>query len=100
MRDIGDFFGEFNDEDYCKPIKTFNGNFNDTFNGDCIEYESKGDKDKKLSVKEYLYMIIPYLRDMINNLKTLGEGKIQLSVKINFVPSKIILMKPYYEQLE
>ena len=43
---------------------------------------------QKLSVKEYLYMIIPYLRDMINNHKTLGEWKIQLSVKVNFVSSK------------
>ena len=33
-------------------------------------------------------MIIPYLRDMINNHKTLGEWKIQLSMKINFASSK------------
>ena len=33
-------------------------------------------------------MIIPYLRDMIYNHKTLGEWKIQLSMKINFVSSK------------
>ena len=33
-------------------------------------------------------MIIPYLRDMINDHKTLGEWKIQLSMKINFVSSK------------
>ena len=32
-------------------------------------------------------MIIPYSRDMINNHKTLGEWKIKLSMKINFVPS-------------
>ena len=47
-----------------KPIKTM-----DAFKGNYIEYESKGDKDKKLSLKEYLYMIIPYLRDMINTHK-------------------------------
>ena len=33
-----------------------------------IEYESRGDR-QKLSVKEYLFMIMPYLRDMINNHK-------------------------------
>ena len=33
-------------------------------------------------------MIIPYLHNMINNHKTLGEWKIQLSMKINFVSSK------------
>ena len=40
------------------------------FNGNYIEYESKGDKDKNLSLKEYLYMITPYLHDMINTHKT------------------------------
>ena len=39
-------------------------------------------------------MIIPYLRDMINNHKTQGEWKTQLSMKINFAFLKIILMKP------
>ena len=47
--DIGNLFGKFIDEDYNKPIKT-KGAFDDNY----IEYESKGDKDKKLSVKEYL----------------------------------------------
>ena len=56
IRDIGNLFGEV-DEDYFKPIK----NKND-FNGNYIEYESKGDKDKSLSSKEYLGMIRPYLR--------------------------------------
>ena len=34
-----------------------------------MEYESRGDKDKNLSPEEYLDMIRPYLRDMINNHK-------------------------------
>ena len=76
-------FGEFNDEDYYEPIKT-----KDAFNNNYIEYESRGDKDKNLSLKQYLNVITPYLRDMINNHKTLGEWKIQLSMKINFVSSK------------
>ena len=33
-------------------------------------------------------MIRPYLRDIINDHKTQGEWKIQLSVRINFVSSK------------
>ena len=40
------------------------------FNGNYIEYESKGDKDKHSSPKEYLDMIKPYLNDKINDHKT------------------------------
>ena len=32
------------------------------FNNNYIEYESKRNKDKRLSVEEYLYMIMPYLK--------------------------------------
>ena len=55
------------------------------FNGNYIEYESKGDKDKNLSPKEYLDMIRPYLSDMINDHKTRREWKIQLTMRINFI---------------
>ena len=53
-------------------------------------YESRADKDKKLSVKEYLYMIIPYLHDIINDHKTAQswEWKIQLNMYVNFTSSK------------
>ena len=61
MRDIENLFGEF-DDDYCKPIK-IKGAFNDNY----IEYERRGDKDKNLLPKEYLYIIKPYLSDMIND---------------------------------
>ena len=52
-------------ENYYKPIKT-----NSAFNGNYIEYQSKGDKDKNLSPKEYLDMIRPYLSNIINDHKT------------------------------
>ena len=52
-------------KDYYKLIKT-----NDAFNSNYIEYESKGDKNKTLSIKEYLNKIRPYLRDIINDCKT------------------------------
>ena len=52
------------------------------------EYESKGDKDKKLSPKEYLDMIRLYLHDVINDHKARGEWKIQLTMLINFIPYK------------
>ena len=43
-------------------------------------YESKGDNDFKLSINEYFDIIKSYLGDMINNQKTKGEWKIQLSM--------------------
>ena len=98
IRDIRNLFGEI-DEDYYKPIKT-----KSVFNGNRIEYESRGDKN--LSIKEYLDMIRPYLHDMINDHKTpmrsrvhsrdkeidyrtqFGGWKIQLTIQINFISSK------------
>ena len=58
------------------------------FNSNYIEYESRGDKDKNLSPKEYLDMIRPYLSDMIDDHKTKIERKIQLTMQINFISSK------------
>ena len=55
IRDVKNLFDLSIDEDYYKPIKT-----NDAFNSNYIEYESKGDKNKTLSIKEYLIMIRAY----------------------------------------
>ena len=52
-------------KNYYKPIKT-----KSAFNGNYIEYESKGDKKRNLLPKEYLDIIRPYLSDMINDHKT------------------------------
>ena len=98
-RDVKNLFNLSINEDYYEPIK-----INDAFNRNYIEYESKGDKNKTLSIKEYLNMIRPYLRDIINdhntqgewkvhsgneviNYKTQGEWKIQLTMIINFTSS-------------
>ena len=40
------------------------------FDGNYIEYESKGDKNKNLSPKVYLGITRPYLSDKINTHKT------------------------------
>ena len=40
-----------------------------------IEYVSNGDRNKTLSVEEYLSKFRPYLRDIINNLKKLTHRK-------------------------
>ena len=50
-------------------------------------YKSRGDKDKILTVNEYLDMIRPYLVDLINYHKS--EWKIQLTAVINFISSKL-----------
>ena len=94
-------FNQSTDEDYYKSIKT-----NSAFNGNYIEYQSKGDKYKNLSPKEYFNMIRPHLSDIINYHKTpknlsvhswkevidcetqYGEWKIQLTMSINFIFSE------------
>ena len=82
LRDIRTLY-ESDKENYYKPI-----NINNAFNDNSIEYESNGDKDKTLSIKEYLDMIKPYLSTMINNHQNKGEWKIQLTIDVNFISSK------------
>ena len=53
-----------------------------------MEYKINGDKDKTLSIKDYLDEIKPYLSDMINNHKTQGEWKIHLTMAVNFFSFK------------
>ena len=48
-------------------------------------YESKGDKDNILAPYEYLDKIKPYLKDMINDCKSKGEWKIQITMRIIFI---------------
>ena len=100
IRNARDLFDLSIDEDYYKPIIA-KGAFNSSY----IQYESKGDKGKNQSIKEYLNMIKPYLSDIINDLETRGlvrylsgnktwvektssEWKIQLTMAINFISSK------------
>ena len=70
-RDVRNLFNLSTDEDYYKPMRT-----NSSFNVNYIEDESEGDMKKTLSIKEYLDMIRPYLRDLINDRKTQGEWKV------------------------
>ena len=66
------------EEDYYEPTRT-KGAFNDNY----VEYESNGDKFKKLSIEEYLNMIRSYLSNIIDDHK--DEWKIQLTMEINFI---------------
>ena len=101
IKDVGNLFNQSTDKDYYKPLKT-----KSAFNGNFIEYESNGDKDKNLSAKKYVNMIRPYLSNIINDYKAfknlkvrssnevfdyetqLGEWKIQLTMAINFISFK------------
>ena len=67
---IRTLFKEF-DRDYYKPIRT-DGGFAGR-NNNYIEYTSKGDRYENLSPKEYLNVIKPYLRDLINKHRPAAE---------------------------
>ena len=71
------------EEDYYKPVRI--GNF---WSNNYTEYKSNGDRNKTLSVEEYLDNIRPYLKDIINNFKKSGTLKIQLTTAISLISSK------------
>ena len=75
-----------NDDNYYKLVLV-----ETSFKNGYKYYESQGDKDKKLSVKQYLYKIIPYLSDLINDHKAIrsnsNEWKIQKNIHVNLVSS-------------
>ena len=87
-RDIENWFDNVNDNDYYKPILV-----KSSFKNNYKYYESRGDKDKKLSVKQYPYEIMPYISDLINDHKTIRneskEWKIQITMHVNFISSKM-----------
>ena len=76
-----------NDNDnYYKPLLV-KGYFKNNY-----KYcESRRDKGKKLSLKQYIYMIMPYLSDLINDHKDIrnesNEWKIQLNMSVDFISS-------------
>ena len=82
IRSIQYLFKSSIDEDYYKPTLVKSG-----YNSNYIQYESK--EDKILTVKEYLDLIESYLADMINDYKSKGEWKIQLTAEINFTSLKL-----------
>ena len=83
LRDIRNLF-ENGEEEKCHKVVRWN-NF---WSSHCIEYESNGERNKVLSVEEYLNEIRPYLKDIVNNLKKSGTWKIQLTIANKFIFSK------------
>ena len=84
LRNIKNLFEyEKEEENYYKPVRV-----NNFWSNNYIEYKSNSDKNRILSVEEYLDKIRPYLRDIINDLKQSDTSKIQLKITINFISSK------------
>ena len=73
-------FKEVNEEDCYEPKE-----IKSAFNGSYMLYESRGDKDAKLTLYEYFDKIVPYLKDMIDDYKSKGEWKVQIAMGIIFV---------------
>ena len=65
---------------HYKPVIVSN-----VWSNNYIEYESSGDRNKTLSVKEYVNKTRSYLKDIIYNLKKSGTWKIQLTIANNFI---------------
>ena len=83
-RDIRNLFEhEEGGESYYKIIRTSN-----FWSNSYIEYESKGDRNKTLSVEKYLNKIKPYLKYITNNFKKSDTQKIKLRIASNFISSK------------
>ena len=86
IRDMENLFDDIDNDDYYKPMLV-----KSSFKENYKYYESRCDKDKKLLVKLYLYKIMPYLSDLINENKAIennsNEWKIQIDMHVNFVSS-------------
>ena len=78
---IRDFDQE--EKDHYEPWRVWNFR-----NKNYIRNKSSDDRNKKLSVKEHLDKIKPFLRDIIINPQKSDIWKIQLTVAINFISSK------------
>ena len=83
IRDIATLY-EQEEKDCYNPIRV--GIF---WNNNYIEYESSDDRNKSVSVKEYLDKVKPYLGDIIN-FQISDTWKIQLTIAVKFISSKNI----------
>ena len=82
IKDITNLF-EQEKEDYYKLARVVN-----FWSKNYIEYESNWDRNKTVSIEEYLSKIKPYLKDIIKDLKKSDTWKNKLKIAINFISSK------------
>ena len=60
-----------------------------SYKGNYKHYESNEDKERKLSVNQYLDKIAPYLYDLINDHRIARRvRKIQINMHVNFISSR------------
>ena len=82
LRDIKNLFEHEKEiENNYKPVRASN-----FWSNNYTEYEINSDRNKTLSVEEYLNNS-PYLKDITNNLKKSDTWKIQLAIANNFISS-------------
>ena len=81
--DDDDFIGIENVQDLFKILIYKPTIVKSGYNNNYIEYRSEG--NEILTFEEYLALIEPYLRELINDHKNKGEWKIQLTAQINFI---------------
>ena len=75
LRDIKSHV-EYKEENYYIPLR-----INNFLSNNYIEYKSNGDKNKTLSVEEYLTKVSPYLKE----IKKSDTLKIQLTIANTFI---------------
>ena len=78
-----DFIGIENVQDLFKILIYKPAIVKSGYNNNYIEYRSEG--NEILAFEEYLNLIEPYLRELINDYKNKGEWKIQLTTQSNFI---------------
>ena len=88
LRSIKSLFeNEKAEGDYYKSVRVSN-----CWSNNYIEYKSNDDRNKTLSVKEYLDKIRPYLQDIINDLinnhKQSDTFKNRLTITVSLISSK------------
>ena len=81
--DNDDFIGIENVQDLFKILIYKPTIVKSSYNNNYIEYRSEG--NEILAFEEYLNLIEPYLRELINDHKNKGEWKIQLTAQISFI---------------
>ena len=69
-------------------LKLFFWNFSNFWNNNYIEYESNSDRNKNVSLKEYLDKTKHCVKDIIINLQECDTWKIKSTIAINFISSK------------
>ena len=82
IRDIENLLDHINNDDYYKPILV-----KISFNNNCEYYEIRGNRDKKLSIKQIFYMIMSHLTKLIDERKNSNknEQKVQLSMAVSLM---------------